>query len=56
MKKKRFIKLRLIWAIIRGRTVVYKAEIDMAQNILNFTTTKGSIVNCRFIYPPEKVT
>ena len=54
MKKKRFIKLIMMYDILRGRTVVYKAEIDMERNILNLKSGRGSIVNCTFIYPPEK--
>lgn len=42
----RFLKLRMIWAIIRGRTVVYNAELSPKGIMVR--TEKAHIINCMF--------
>ena len=41
----------MIWAIIRGRTVVYNAEIDMIKGAIIFRGEHGCMINCRIQYP-----
>ena len=40
---KKWIKLKMIWAILRGRPVAYKLEIDGTITL----TRKGCVVQCR---------
>lgn len=42
----RFLKLRMIWAIIRDRTVVYNA--DLSPEGLMILTDKACVFNNRF--------
>jgi len=44
--KNRFLKLKMIYAIIRGRTVVFKAEISPKG--LKVSTEKAVIDSCIF--------
>ena len=49
----KFPKLRMIWGIIRGRTVVYKAEFIAGMG-LRAKTDKACIVNNNFVGIPIK--
>jgi len=42
--KLKFLKLRMIWNIIRGRTVVYKAEFE--DGTLHIKNIKSIVVGC----------
>ena len=46
MKKKRFLKLSMIYAIIKGRTVVYNADISIEG--IKVRTDKSCVINCQF--------
>jgi len=46
--KSKFPKLRMIWAIIRGRSVVYKVEF-IAGMSPRLKTDKACVVNCYFV-------
>jgi hypothetical protein len=48
MKKNKFIKLKMIWAIIKGRTVVYRADFAAGTGLM-IRTEKGCIVENHFI-------
>ena len=51
MKEKKFLKLRMIWAIIKGRTVVYRAEF-IAGTGLMIRTDKACIIENHFVGIP----
>ena len=46
----RFKKLKLIWAIIKGRTVIYKANIDMKKNAIYFKMERGWMVDSNITF------
>ena len=46
--KLKFPKLRMIWAIIRGRSVIYKAEFIAGMG-LRVKTDKSCIVSNNFV-------
>ena len=46
--KLKFPKIRMIWAIIRGRSVVYKIEVTKGFGF-RVKTDKACIVGCTFV-------
>ena len=48
MKEEKFPKLKMIWAIIKGRTVVYNADFIAGQG-LYVRTDKYCIINNHFV-------
>ena len=53
IKKFKFLKIRMIWGIIRGRTVMYNTHINMKGNVVNVTKDRFYIVNSRIDFTQE---
>jgi len=50
IKKARFLKLRMMWGILLGRTVIYNAEIE---GTFTLRTKKAYVVNNEITYKKE---
>jgi len=49
-KKARFLKLRMMWGILRGRTVIYNAKIE---GTFTLRSKKAYIVNNEITHKKE---